>query len=53
MILCPQPGLPCGHTLTVEIRPPGLPFFNQLQRLPAAPLGTGKHALDVRSTSFW
>ncbi len=43
--------LPGGDPFPVQLGESGLPFFDQLQGLPAAPLGSGEHPFRVFSLS--
>ena len=51
MVLGEEFRLPGGDPCAIELGESGLPFFDQLQGLPAAPLGSGEHPFRMRSLS--
>ena len=51
MIVGKEFRLPGGDPFPVQLGEFGLPFFDQLQGLPAAPLGSSEHPFRVRSLS--
>ena len=51
LILCEEFSLPGGDPFAVELGEFCLPFFDRLQGLPAAPLGSSEHPFRMRSLS--
>ena len=51
MIVGKEFRLPGGDPFPVQLGEFGLPFFDQLQGLPAAPLGSSEHPFRMRSLS--